>query len=160
MTLGRVLRRVLVAATVAVAFSALASVGIASLKPGYIIEWTKWNKMSEASPTLTIHPSLEARILAAGSGVFSILGLHSIDQANAERYWREAIASADTSHHRRPFTLSMHQQFNCHYYLASKNLLQDTWNIDLKRMPESMPWQVIHLCNNPALVGGKSSVSW
>ena len=153
-------RKLLASFAVAIAVSGLGSLGMQQLRPGHIIEWTKWTNMGDYSPTLTIHPSIEARLLAATSGALSLVGLHSLDAANAEMYWREAIYSTDTSGHGHPFTLSMHQQFNCHFYMASKNLFQDTWNLDLKRLAEPMPMQVIHLCNNPSLKDGKTGFGW
>lgn len=143
-------------ALIVIAAIALAPAAITSVLPAdWLISKVQWNNFGSYSPTLTIYPTFFGRVMAAPSGTASLVGLHFIDQQTATNYWNIAIRDAGNAQGETD-SLSMHQQFNCHFYFASKNPLQDSWNIDTQRLPAVMGIQFLNTCNYPLLKQQKS----
>jgi Protein of unknown function (DUF2599) len=119
----------------------------------YLIDRTQWNNFGSYSPTLTIYPTVFGRIIAAPSGLASAIGLHALDQKTSTAFWNAALIQTPKNA-AKIRTLTMHQQFNCHFYFASKNPFQDSWNIDTHRLPAGMNIQILNTCNYPLLTHG------
>ena len=119
------------------------------IQPGALIASAKWNNFGNYSPTLTITPTALGRFLAAEEGLASLAGFHAVDDYIAGTFWTDIGRATPVKQVSLEGSKSLYQQFVCHLYLAGKNPLQRTWNIDANRVAANEFDQVTNLCNYP-----------
>lgn len=117
-----------------------------------MIDHTAWNSSNVYSPTLSVFPNNWGRRVASMTtypvgGIFStVIGF--VDQMSAAAAWSETLEKTSKPGHPNPDTISMLEQFQCHYFWVSKyEPAKESWNLDSKRPAAGLAFQLKNRCN-------------